>query len=182
MLLAMVGDIRVLFVKLADRTFTQYAYAASICPPKAGRRIYSRDFGDLCSLGTPPWHGQDSRRTGGPCLQASFDPAGYQNTVALDKARRAISRDFIEETKRAIETRTGRTTASPPDWRAAIKRIYGRLQQDAPPEASVYEVFDFIAIRVLRTRSRTLPDTGNPAQPLEAGPGAYQGLHCDTAS
>ena len=83
MLLAMVDDIRVLFVKLADRLHNMRTL--QYLPPDARERISQGNAGNICTAGPPAWHGKDSRRTGGPCLQL-FGSGGLSRYGFADRS------------------------------------------------------------------------------------------------
>ena len=143
MLLAMVGDIRVLLVKLADRLHNMRTL-----------EYLSADARERISLETLEIYAPLAHRLGmakirGELEDLSFsfiDPQAYQNTVALVEARRAGSEEFIDETKGVIarELREHNITAQ---LESRIKRIYGVYNKMRRQKISIDEVFDLIAIR-----------------------------------
>ena len=64
MMLAMVDDIRVVLIKLADRLHNMRTLEH--LPPERQHKIARRNARDLRAHRPPPGHGQDSRRTGRP--------------------------------------------------------------------------------------------------------------------
>lgn len=145
MLLAMVGDIRVLFVKLADRLHNMRTL--QYLPPERRERI-SRETLDIYA---PLAHRLGMALIRGELEDLAFsflDPVAYQNTVSLIEARRAVSRDFIDETKKAIASELAEYNI-PARLESRIKRIYGVYNKMRVQKISIDEVFDFIAIRVI---------------------------------
>jgi GTP pyrophosphokinase len=145
MLLAMVGDIRVLFVKLADRLHNMRTL--QYLPPDRRERI-SRETLDIYA---PLAHRLGMARIRGELEDLAFsflDPVAYQNTVALIDARRAVSHDFIAEANKAIAQELA-THNIPAVLESRIKRIYGVYHKMRRQKISIDEVFDFIAIRVI---------------------------------
>ena len=69
MMLAMVDDIRVVLIKLADRLHNMRTLEH--LQPDRQHKIARRDTGNLRSHRAPPGHGQDSRRTRRPRLPLS---------------------------------------------------------------------------------------------------------------
>ena len=145
MLLAMVGDIRILFVKLADRLHNMRTL--QYLPPERRERI-SRETLDIYA---PLAHRLGMAKIRGELEDLAFshlDPAAYQNTVALIETRRAVSADFIEEAKKAIAAEIGEHQI-PARLESRIKRIYGVYNKMRRQKISIDEVFDFVAIRVI---------------------------------
>jgi len=145
MLLAMVGDIRVLFVKLADRLHNMRTL--QYLSPERRERI-SRETMEIYA---PLAHRLGMARIRGELEDIAFsflDPQAYQNTVALIDARRAVSQDFIEETGKVIadELSDHGITAR---QESRIKRIYGVYDKMRRQKISIDEVFDFVAIQVI---------------------------------
>ena len=66
MMLAMVDDIRVVLIKLADRLHNMRTLEH--LPPERQQKIAARDPRDLRAHRAPPGHGQDPRRAGRPGL------------------------------------------------------------------------------------------------------------------
>src|SRR5512136_28087 len=119
MLLAMVGDIRVLFVKLADRLHNMRTLQYL---PQDRRERISHETMDIYA---PLAHRLGMARIRGELEDLAFsflEPLAYQNTVALIEARRAVSEDFIEETKSAIASELAEFNI-PARLESRIKRI-----------------------------------------------------------
>ncbi len=145
MLLAMVSDIRVLFVKLADRLHNMRTL--QYLPPERRERISL----ETLDIYAPLAHRLGMARIRGELEDLAFsflDPVAYQNTVSLIEARRTVSQDFIDETKKAIATELAEFNI-PARLESRIKRIYGVYNKMRRQKISIDEVFDFIAIRVI---------------------------------
>ncbi len=145
MLLAMAGDIRVLFVKLADRLHNMRTL--QYLTPDQRERI-SRETLEIYA---PLAHRLGMAKIRGELEDQAFsflEPAAYQNTVALIEARRAVNVDFIEEAKHAIAVELAEHNI-PARLESRIKRIYGVYNKMRRQKISIDEVFDFIAIRVI---------------------------------
>ncbi len=145
MLLAMISDIRVLFVKLADRLHNMRTL--QYLPPESRERI-SRETLEIYA---PLAHRLGMARIRGELEDLAFgflDPVAYQNTVALIEARRAVNMDFIKEVKEAISGELAEHDI-PARLESRIKRIYGVYSKMRRQKINIEEVFDFIAIRVI---------------------------------
>ncbi len=145
MLLAMIGDMRVLFVKLADRLHNMRTL--QYLPPDRRERI-SRETLEIYA---PLAHRLGMAKIRGELEDLAFsflDPAAYQNTVALIEARRAVNQDFIVETTKVIEKELEEHHI-PARIESRIKRIYGVYNKMRRQKITIDEVFDFIAIRVI---------------------------------
>jgi GTP diphosphokinase / guanosine-3',5'-bis(diphosphate) 3'-diphosphatase len=145
MLLAMVSDIRVLFVKLADRLHNM----RTLQYLRVDQR--ERISQETLEIYAPLAHRLGMARIRGELEDLAFsflDPVAYQHTVALIEARRAVSHDFIEETKQVIERELAEHKI-PARLESRIKRIYGVYNKMKRQKISIDEVFDLIAIRVI---------------------------------
>ncbi|MDR1727809.1 MAG: bifunctional (p)ppGpp synthetase/guanosine-3',5'-bis(diphosphate) 3'-pyrophosphohydrolase [Acidobacteriota bacterium] len=145
MLLAMVHDIRVLFVKLADRLHNMRTLQH--LPPEKRERIAL----ETLNIYAPLAHRLGMSKIRGELEDLSFsflDPAAYQHTVAQIEARRAVSKDFIDEAEGTIR-RALDEHGIPARLESRIKRIYGVYNKMKRQKITIDEVFDFIAIRVI---------------------------------
>jgi len=145
MLLAMVGDIRILFVKLADRLHNMRTL--QYLSPDRRERISL----ETMEIYAPLAHRLGMARIRGELEDLAFgflDPTAFQNTVALIEARRAVSEEFIEETKAVIAGELAENRI-PAELESRIKRIYGVYNKMRRQKIGIDEVFDFIAIRVI---------------------------------
>ena len=145
MLLAMVSDIRVLFVKLADRLHNMRTL--QYLSPESRERI-SRETLEVYA---PLAHRLGMAKIRGELEDLAFsflDPVAYQKTVSLIESRRAVDQDFIQEAVRTIEKEL-ESHGIPAQLEYRIKRIYGVYSKMKRQKISIDEVFDFIAIRVI---------------------------------
>ncbi|MDI9612743.1 MAG: bifunctional (p)ppGpp synthetase/guanosine-3',5'-bis(diphosphate) 3'-pyrophosphohydrolase [Acidobacteriota bacterium] len=145
MLLAMVSDIRVLFIKLADRLHNMRTL--QYLPPERRQRISQ----ETIEIYAPLAHRLGMARIRGELEDLAFsflDPDAYQDTVSQIEKRRMVSQDFILETKRAIEGEM-RLRRIPVQIESRIKRIYGVYQKMKRQKITIDEVFDFVAVRVI---------------------------------
>jgi GTP diphosphokinase / guanosine-3',5'-bis(diphosphate) 3'-diphosphatase len=145
MLLAMVSDIRVLFVKLADRLHNMRTL--QYLPPDRRERISQ----ETLEIYAPLAHRLGMAKIRGELEDLAFsflDPVAYQNTVSLIETRRAVNQDFVEETKQIIAGELGEHNI-PARLESRTKRIYGVYSKMKRQKIGIDEVFDFIAIRVI---------------------------------
>jgi GTP diphosphokinase / guanosine-3',5'-bis(diphosphate) 3'-diphosphatase len=145
MLLAMVSDIRVLFVKLADRLHNMRTL--QYLRPDKRERISM----ETLDIYAPLAHRLGMAKIRGELEDLSFsflEPAAYQNTVALIEARRTVNQDFVQEAERTIAKEL-EDHHIPARLESRTKRIYGVYSKMKRQRISIDEVFDFIAIRVI---------------------------------
>jgi GTP pyrophosphokinase len=145
MLLAMIGDIRVLFVKLADRLHNMRTL--QYLPPERRERISL----ETMEIYAPLAHRLGMAKIRGELEDLAFsflDPVAYQNTVAQIEARRAVTEDFIHEAE-GIISRELKEHGIPARTESRIKRIYGIYNKMRRQKISIDEVFDFVAVRVI---------------------------------
>jgi GTP diphosphokinase / guanosine-3',5'-bis(diphosphate) 3'-diphosphatase len=145
MLLAMVSDIRVLFVKLADRLHNMRTL-----------QYLTPDRRERISLETLEIYAPLAHRLGMAVIRGELedlafsflDPVSYQNTVAEIESRRTVNKDFIKEAERIIENEL-KSHDIPARLESRTKRIYGIYTKMKRQKITIDEVFDFIAIRVI---------------------------------
>jgi GTP pyrophosphokinase len=145
MLLAMVSDIRVLFVKLADRLHNMRTL--QYLSPERRERISL----ETLEIYAPLAHRLGMAKIRGELEDLAFsflDPAAYQDTVSQIEKRRMVSQDFILDTRQRIERELG-ARGIPARIESRIKRIYGVYQKMKRQKITIDEVFDFIAVRVI---------------------------------
>jgi GTP diphosphokinase / guanosine-3',5'-bis(diphosphate) 3'-diphosphatase len=145
MLLAMVSDIRVLFVKLADRLHNMRTL--QYLSPDRRERISL----ETLEIYAPLAHRLGMAKIRGELEDLAFsflDPVAYQNTVSLIETRRTVNQDFIQEAERIIASEL-EEHAIPARLESRTKRIYGVYSKMKRQKISIDEVFDFIAIRVV---------------------------------
>jgi GTP diphosphokinase / guanosine-3',5'-bis(diphosphate) 3'-diphosphatase len=145
MLLAMVSDIRVLFVKLADRLHNMRTL--QYLSPDRRERISL----ETLEIYAPLAHRLGMAKIRGELEDLAFsflDPVAYQNIVSLIEARRTVNQDFTTEAERII-SRELEEHKIPARLESRTKRIYGIHSKMKRQKISIDEVFDFIAIRVI---------------------------------
>ncbi len=150
MLLAMVSDIRVLFVKLADRLHNMRTL--QYLSPDRRERISL----ETLEIYAPLAHRLGMAKIRGELQDLSFsflDPVAYQNTVAQIEARRTVNQDFIQETERII-ARELEEHGIPARLESRTKRIYGVYSKMKRQKITIDEVFDLVAIRVITDNVR----------------------------
>ena len=142
---AMVRDIRVLFVKLADRLHNMRTLQY-LAPDKRERISL-----ETLELYAPLAHRLGMAKVRGELEDLAFsflDPAAYQNTVSQIETRQTVNQDFITE----IVDTLGDALAGqniPARIESRVKRIYSIYTKMKQQKIPIDEVYDFIAIRVI---------------------------------
>jgi guanosine-3',5'-bis(diphosphate) 3'-pyrophosphohydrolase len=150
MLLAMVSDIRVLFVKLADRLHNMRTL--QYLPPERRERISL----ETLEIYAPLAHRLGMAKIRGELEDLAFsflEPTAYQNTVALIETRRAVNQDFVQEAERIIAKELEEHKI-PARLESRTKRIYGVYSKMKRQKISIDEVFDLVALRVITDNVR----------------------------
>ena len=151
MLLAMVDDIRVILVKLADRLHNMRTLqhlpddrrvriateTLDIYAPLAGRLGMSKIKNELEDLAFQ-----------------YLEPATYQELVARVEAKRRAATDFIEKMKATVAEKL-KAAGIEATLEGRIKRLYSIHQKLRRQSIDLDQVYDFVALRIL---VNTIPD------------------------
>ncbi len=145
LLLAMVDDIRVILVKLADRLHNMRTLQY-LGPDK--RKAIAQETLDIYA---PIAHRLGMSKVRGELEDLAFsylDPVSYQSVLTQVEEKKATSDRFIREIIRAMET-TFQEQGIEAHIEARIKRIHSTYEKLRRQQISLDQVYDFIAIRVL---------------------------------
>ncbi|MBI4446362.1 MAG: bifunctional (p)ppGpp synthetase/guanosine-3',5'-bis(diphosphate) 3'-pyrophosphohydrolase [Acidobacteria bacterium] len=145
LLMAMVDDIRVMLVKLADRLHNMRTLQH--LPPEK-RKVIAQETLDIYA---PIAHrlGMAKIRSELEDLAFSYlDPVSYQNIVSQIEVRKANSEKFIQEIKKELKLRL-QEQGIEAEMQSRIKRVYSIHQKMKRQKIGLDQVYDFIAIRVL---------------------------------
>ena len=145
LLLAMVDDIRVILVKLADRLHNlktlQYL-------PAEKRRIIAQETLDIY---VPIAHRLGMANLRGELEDLAFqylDPGAFQNISAQVEKKKANSHEFSQEVMNTMRERF-REQNIEAEMKSRIKGIYSTYQKMKRQKIGIDQVYDFIAIRLL---------------------------------
>jgi GTP pyrophosphokinase len=151
MLLAMVDDIRVILVKLADRLHNMRTLEYL---PEERRQRISRETLDIYA----PIAGRlGMAKVKNELEDLSFqhlDPAGYKALAARVEERRQASSDFIDKIKATVAEKL-RSAGIEAQVEGRIKRLHSIAQKLKRQRIELEQVYDFVALRVL---VRSVPD------------------------
>ncbi|MDA2925167.1 bifunctional (p)ppGpp synthetase/guanosine-3',5'-bis(diphosphate) 3'-pyrophosphohydrolase [Acidobacteria bacterium AH-259-L09] len=150
LLLAMVDDIRVILVKLADRLHNMRTL--QYLPPEK-RKIIAQETLDIYA---PIAHRLGMAKLRGELEDLAFnylDPVAFQNISVQVEKKRAYSDKFIREVMRAMQQRFEEQGIEA-NMESRIKRVYSTYQKMKRQRISIDQVYDFIAIRVLANTVR----------------------------
>ena len=145
LLLAMVDDIRVILVKLADRLHNlstlQYL-------PAEKRKSIAQETLDIY---VPIAHRLGMAKLRGELEDLAFrylDPVAFQNISAQVEKERANSHEFSQEVMEAMQQHF-QEQGIEANLESRVKGIYSAYQKMKRQKISIDQVYDFIAIRVL---------------------------------
>ena len=175
MLLAMVEDIRVIMVKLADRMHNMRTLG--YLEPGAARAHRARDHRNLRAHRAPPRHGQGPRRTGRPGLPAPRARRLPGNHRAPSNRAAIPTKNFSNEIRQTVEAEL-RREGIPARIDGRVKRPYSVFQKLRRQKITVDQVYDLMALRIITdsvkncyARARRDP------QQVAAHSGPHQGFH-----
>ncbi|HEY3129623.1 MAG TPA: bifunctional (p)ppGpp synthetase/guanosine-3',5'-bis(diphosphate) 3'-pyrophosphohydrolase [Acidobacteriota bacterium] len=145
LLMAMVDDVRVILVKLADRLHNMRTL--QYLPPEKQKLIAQ----ETLDIYAPIAHrlGMAKVRSELEDLAFSYlDPSTYKNIVEQVRKKKSYSDSFIAEVTQEIEERL-KEHGIQAEIQNRIKRIYSIYNKMRRQKISVEQVYDFIALRIL---------------------------------
>ncbi len=145
MLLAMVEDIRVIMVKLADRIHNMrtLGYLA----PERRQRIAR----ETIEIYAPIAHRLGMGKVRGELEDLSFqhlEPDAYREIIASIESRRHSNEEFLEEIRQTVEAEL-RREGIPARIEGRVKRPYSVFQKLRRQKITVDQVYDLMALRIL---------------------------------
>jgi GTP pyrophosphokinase len=145
MLLAMVEDIRVIIVKLADRLHNMRTLEA--LSPERRERIAR----ETLEIYAPIAHRLGMGKVRGELEDLAFrymDPEGYSEVRQSIETKRHASEELLREIHRTIEAEL-RREGIPAKVEARVKRAYSVWQKMKRQKIGVDQVYDLLAVRIV---------------------------------
>jgi GTP pyrophosphokinase len=145
MLLAMVEDIRVIMVKLADRIHNMRTLG--YVSQERRERIAS----ETIEIYAPIAHRLGMGKIRGELEDLAFqhlEPESYQEILAAIENRRHTNEEFLNEIRQTVEAEC-RREGIPARIEARVKRPYSVFQKLRKQKITVDQVYDLIALRII---------------------------------
>ena len=145
MLLAMVEDIRVILVKLADRLHNMRTLG---CLSPDRRERIARETIEIYA---PIAHRLGMGKVRNELEDLAFqylEPDAYREIVAAMETRRHSNEEFLAEIHREVETET-RAEGIPASIDGRVKRPYSVFQKMRRQKIAIEEVYDLLALRIV---------------------------------
>jgi len=146
MLLAMVEDIRVIMVKLADRLHNMRTLGF-VNPPERRERIAR----ETIEIYAPIAHRLGMGKIRGELEDLSFqhlEPDAYRELVDSIESRRHSSEEFLVEIRQTVEAEL-RREGIPARIEGRIKRPYSVFQKLRKQKIALDQVYDLMALRII---------------------------------
>ncbi len=145
MLLAMVDDIRVILVKLADRLHNMRTLQHL---PEERRQRISRETLDIYAPIAGRLGMSKIKNELEDLAFQNLDPAGYKTLAARVEERREAATEFIDSVKATVAEKL-RSAGIDATIEARIKRLHSISQKLRRQRIELEQVYDFVALRVL---------------------------------
>jgi GTP pyrophosphokinase len=145
MLLAMVEDIRVIMVKLADRMHNMRTLG--YLSPERRERIAR----ETIEIYAPIAHRLGMGKVRGELEDLAFqylEPDAYKEIVAAIESRRHSNEGFLNEIRRTVEAEL-RREGIPAKLEGRVKRPYSVFQKQRRQKITVDEIYDLTALRIV---------------------------------
>jgi GTP pyrophosphokinase len=186
MVLAMVDDIRVVLVKLADRLHNMRTLQH--LPPEKRERIAA----ETLDIYAPIAHRLGMGKVRGELEDLAFrylEAEAYEDVKKAVESRRKVSEEFLAEVRTLVSTRL-REHGIPARIEGRIKRLYSIWRKMRRQHITIEQVYDLLAIRIITDTVRncyaTLGIIHNTWRPVPGRikdfiaiprPNLYQSLH-----
>ena len=151
MLLAMVDDIRVILVKLADRLHNM----RTLDHMPEDRRFKTAQ--ETLDIYAPIAHRLGMKKVKNELEELAFkhlDPKAYETTRAWVERRRRATQNVVTELRRTLERTLTEAQVPVERIESRIKRLYGVHQKIKRQRISLEQVYDLIALRVIAEAER----------------------------
>src|SRR6266567_122041 len=145
MLLAMVNDIRVIIVKLADRLHNMRTL--KFLSPERQQRIAK----ETLEIYAPIAHRLGMGKVRGELEDLSFrytDPEGYEDVMRSLETKRHASEELLNEIRQTVEAEL-RREGIPDKVESRMKRAYSVYQKMKRQKIGVDQVYDLLALRIV---------------------------------
>jgi GTP diphosphokinase / guanosine-3',5'-bis(diphosphate) 3'-diphosphatase len=145
MLLAMVNDIRVIIVKLADRLHNMRTLGS--LSPERRERIAR----ETLEIYAPIAHRLGMGKVRGELEDLSFqylDPEAYSEISRTIDTQRTANEEYLERMRRTVEAEL-RRQGIPARVEARVKRAYSVYQKLKRQKISLDQVYDLLALRII---------------------------------
>jgi GTP pyrophosphokinase len=145
MVLAMVDDIRVVLVKLADRLHNMRTL--EYLPPEGQERVAR----ETLEIYAPIAHRLGMGKVRGELEDLAFkflEPESYLEVKRAVESRRKVSEDFLAEVRDQVDAKMTEHTI-PARIEGRIKRLYSIWQKLLRQHVPMEQVYDLLAIRII---------------------------------
>jgi GTP pyrophosphokinase len=145
MVLAMVDDIRVVLVKLADRLHNMRTL--EYLPPERQERVARETF----EIYAPIAHRLGMGKVRGELEDLAFkflEPESYLEVKKAVESRRKVSEDFLAEVRDQVDAKM-KEHSIPARIEGRIKRLYSIWQKLLRQHVPLEQVYDLLAIRII---------------------------------
>jgi len=145
MFLAMVDDIRVVLVKLADRLHNMRTLAA--LPPEKRQRVAQ----ETLEIYAPIAHRLGMGKVRGELEDLAFrylEPEAYEEVRNAVESRRKVSEEFLGDVRAQVEA-VMKKNGIPAQVEGRIKRLYSIWRKMRKQEITIEKVYDLLAVRIV---------------------------------
>jgi len=145
MLLAMVGDIRVILVKLSDRLHNLRTIGS------LNRDKQTRIAQETLDIYAPIAHRLGMGKVRAELEELSLaviDPEGYADIVGQIETKRKVTQEFLEGIRKLLEQKLGRESI-PARVEGRLKRPYSVYLKLRKQKIPIEQVYDLLALRII---------------------------------